>query len=173
MQGIILHSVRFILFVLFQVLVLNNLELGWGVYPMIYPLFILLLPFEMATVTLMLIAFGMGIVIDSLSNTFGLHASSAVVFAYFRPLVFKLFSPRDGYENTGESNVYVMGIRWFTFVFGLLLLVHHTWFFLIEVFKWNELGFVLRKVALSVPLSFLFSLFAQFIFMSGKNKGER
>src|SRR3989338_10251285 len=109
MGGIILHTVRFILFVLFQVLVLNHLELGWGVYPMLYPLFILLLPFEMATVPLLLIAFAMGLSIDALSNTFGLHASSALIFAYFRPVIFKLFAPLDGYENTEESNIYTMG----------------------------------------------------------------
>jgi rod shape-determining protein MreD len=172
MGGIILHSIRFILFALFQILVLNNLELGWGAYPMLYPLFIMLLPFEMGTVPLMLISFAMGLTIDAFSNTFGLHASSALVFAYFRPLVFKLFSPRDGYENTEESNIYVMGTRWFFFAFGLLLLIHHTWFFAIEIFKWNEWLLLLRKIALSVPLSFLFSLIVQFIFISGK-KSER
>lgn len=60
MTGIVKHIIRFALFAFFQVLILNNLELGWGVYPMLYPLFIFLLPFEMATVTLLLIAFFFG-----------------------------------------------------------------------------------------------------------------
>lgn len=172
MRGIILHTVRFIAFVLFQVLVLNHLPIPWGVYPMIYPLFILLLPFEMATVPLLLIAFALGLSIDVLSNTFGLHASSALVFAYFRPIIFKLFAPRDGYENTEESNIYTMGTRWFIYSFGLLLLIHHTWFFLIEIFKLNEVLLLLRKIGLSVPFSFLLALFVQFIFIS-KKKSER
>jgi rod shape-determining protein MreD len=172
MGGIILHSIRFILFAVFQVLVLNNLELGWGVYPMLYPLFILMLPFEMATVPLLLVAFAFGLTIDAFSNTYGLHASSALIFAYFRPLVFKLFSPRDGYENIEESNLYTMGGRWFISAYGLLLLIHHTWFFAIEVFALNEWLLLLRKIALSVPLSFLFSWIVQLIFVS-KKKGER
>lgn len=172
MRGIILHTVRFIVFVLFQVLVLNHLEIQWGIYPMLYPLFILLLPFEMATVPLLLIAFALGLSIDVLSNTFGLHASSALVFAYFRPVIFKLFAPRDGYENTEESNIYTMGTRWFIYSFGLLLFIHHTWFFLIEIFKLNEVLLLLRKIGLSVPFSFLLALFVQFIFVS-KKKSER
>lgn len=163
---------RFVLFAVFQVLVLNELELGWGVYPMLYPLFILMLPFEMTTVPLLLIAFVFGLSIDALSNTFGLHASSALIFAYFRPVIFKLFAPRDGYENVEEANLYSMGPRWFISAYGLLLLIHHTWFFLIELFTLNEWLLLLRKIGLSVPLSFLFSWLVQLIFIP-KRQSER
>lgn len=53
MNAFVINSIRFLLFVLFQVLVLNNLEIGGGMYPMLYPLFIFLLPFEMGTVPLL------------------------------------------------------------------------------------------------------------------------
>lgn len=172
MGRILIHGLRFGLLALLQVLVLNNLGLGWGIYPMLYPLFIFLLPLEMTTVPLMFLAFALGLSIDTLSNTYGLHASSAVVFAFFRPLVFKLFAPRDGYENIVESNMFEMGTRWFLYTFGLLLLIHHTWFFLIEIFKWNEWLLLLRKIAFSVPLSFLLSLLVQLIFVARK-KTER
>lgn len=172
MGRIIVHSIRFLLFAFFQILVLNNLEIGWGTYPMLYPLFLFMLPFEMTTIPLLLIAFAFGMTIDVFSNTFGLHASSALVFAYFRPQIFKLFAPRDGYENVEEANLYTLGTRMFISTFGLLLLIHHTWFFLIEVFKLNESLLLLRKIGLSVPLSFLFSLIVQLIFVSGR-RSER
>jgi len=172
MGVIIIHSIRFLLFAIFQIVVLNNLEINWGIYPMLYPLFIFMLPFEMATVPLLLVAFAFGMTIDAFSNTYGLHASSALVFAYFRPLIFQFFAPRDGYENIEESNLYSMGTRWFIYAFGSLLIIHHTWYFLIEIFKVNEWLLLLRKIVLSVPLSFLLSLIVQFIFVS-KKKGER
>jgi len=172
MGKILLHSIRFVLFVLVQVLILNNLELRWGIYPMLYPLFIMLLPLEMTTVPLLLVSFALGISIDAFSNTFGLHASAAVVFAYFRPVIFKLLAPRDGYESEVEGNIYEMGYRWFIYAFGLLLLIHHTWYFLIEHFKLNELLMVLKKTGLSVVLSFVLSLLVQLIFVS-RNKSER
>lgn len=170
MNYIVLNSFRFVLFVLFQVLILNNVEIAGGMYIMTYPLFLLLLPFEISTVMLMLIAFVFGISIDAFSNTFGLHASSAVVFAFFRPLVFKLFSPRDGYDNVETSTVYTMGFRWFLYAFGLLLLIHHSWYFLIEQFKWNEFPLILRKLVLSLPVSFGICLLIQFIFVDKKKK---
>jgi len=168
MNNFVLNSIRFVLFVLFQVLILNNLEPGFGLYAMIYPLFIFMLPFQMGTVPLMLLSFAFGLVIDSFSNTFGLHASSAVVMAFFRPIIFKWLSPRDGYETVEAVNVYSMGGRWFLYAYGTLLLIHHTWFFAIESFKLNEFIWILLKIAISVPSSFLLSLLVQFIFISNK-----
>ena len=172
MGVIIIHSIRFVLFAIFQIVILNNLEINWGIYPMLYPLFIFMLPFEIGTVSLLLVSFAFGMTIDAFSNTYGLHASSALVFAYCRPLIFKFFAPRDGYENVEESNLYTMGTRWFILAFGSLLIIHHTWYFLVEIFKLNEWLLLFRKIALSVPLSFLLSLIVQLIFVS-KKKSER
>lgn len=168
MNSFVLNSIRFVLFVLFQVLILNNVEPGLGLYIMIYPLFIFMLPFQMGTVPLMLLSFAFGLVIDSFSNTFGLHASSAVVMAFFRPIIFKWLSPRDGYENVESVSVYSMGGRWFLYAYGTLILIHHTWFFAIESFKLNEFVWILLKIGLSAPSSFLLSLLVQFIFISNK-----
>ncbi|AEA43874.1 rod shape-determining protein MreD [Fluviicola taffensis DSM 16823] len=170
MNSVVLNSIRFVLFVLFQVLILNNIEPGFGIYPMIYPLFIFMLPFQLGTVPLMLLSFIFGLVIDSFSNTFGLHASSAVIMAFFRPLIFKWLSPRDGYESVESVNVYSMGGRWFLYAYGTLLLIHNTWFFFIESFKLNEFLWVLLKIGLSVPTSFILSLLVQFIFVSNKKE---
>jgi hypothetical protein len=114
----------------------------------------------------MVIAFLMGILIDAFSNTYGLHASSAVVIAYFRPLIFKTFAPRDGYDLLKEGNSYDMGFRWFLYTFGLLLLIHHFWFFLLEIFRFDEILFVLQKTLFSLPLSFVLCLIIQAMIVS-------
>lgn len=165
MNLLITHGLRFLFFLLAQVLVLNQIEIGFGIQLMIYPLFVLLLPVEMKTITLMLIAFGFGLLIDAFSNTYGLHTSALLVFAYMRPVIFKLFSPRDGYDVLLETNVFTMGYRWYIKAFGSLLLLHHFWFFLFEMFKLNELVFVVQKTLLSILLSFLLCLFLQYLFI--------
>jgi hypothetical protein len=168
MNTIVINSIRFVLFVFAQGLILNNLEFGWGAMPMLYPLFILLLPVDTKPVVLMLIAFVFGLAIDSISNTFGLHCSAAVVLAFFRPIIFSAYSSKETMESVEYTNVYNMGASWFLYNFGTLLLIHHTWFFVIESFKLNDFLIILRKVALSVPLSYLLSLLIQFIFLSKK-----
>ncbi len=166
MGGFIGHSIRFILFVLVQVIVFNNLTIGWGIMPMVYPLFLMLLPVNINVFLLMLIAFAMGISIDSISDTYGLHASSLVMMAYFRPVILKAFEPREGYESMASVSLYSMGSGWFLSVFGILLLIHHLWFFTLEIFNIYDILFILQKTILSAVLSFILCLFIQFIFIS-------
>ncbi len=166
MNEILKHSIRFVALFIIQAFILNQLEIGWGIQLMVYPLFIMLLPFDMGLIYLMLIAFGMGMLIDAISNTYGLHTSSLVLFAYLRPIIMKIFSPRDGYEKTREGNIFEMGTRWFVYVFGGLLAIHHFWFFLIEIFRLDELLFVLQKTILSLPLSYALCYLLQALFIS-------
>lgn len=165
MQVFIIHTIRFVLFLFAQALLLNQLELGWGIHVMVYPLFILLLPYNLNIFLSMIISFALGLGIDSISNTYGLHASSALLLAYLRPSIFKLFEPRDGYESMQEFNIHEMSRSWLFSVFGIMLLVHHLWFFSLELFKFNEIGFILQKTALSVPSSMIVCLLIQYIFI--------
>lgn len=166
MNDLLKHSIRFFALFIIQAYILNQLEIGFGIQLMVYPLFIMLLPFDLGLIYLMLLAFGMGIMIDAVSNTYGLHTSSLVFFAYLRPFIMKLFSPRDGYEKVREGNIFEMGSRWFIYVFGGLLAIHHFWFFLLEVFRLDEVLFILRKTILSVPLSYLLCYLLQALFIS-------
>ncbi len=169
MNVVVKHIIRFIVLVAAQVLVLNQLEIGFGIQFMVYPLFIVLLPFDLGIIYMLLIAFVMGISIDAISNTYGLHTSSLLVITYLRPAIFKLFGPRDGYDILKEGNMYEMGTRWFISVFGLMLLIHHLWFFTLEIFRFDDMLFVLRKTLFSVPLSFLFCLLFQAMFVTKPN----
>jgi hypothetical protein len=165
------HIIRFVVFAFLQALVFNQLNIGFGIHLMIQPLFIMLLPFEMGVISLMGLAFLMGIIIDIFSNTYGLHASSLVMMAYFRPLVFKFYGPREGYDPLKEPNVFDMGNRWFTYVFGILLLIHHLWYFLVEIFQFNQILFILQKTIFSAVPSFLICLLLQsFLIKKSKTK---
>jgi hypothetical protein len=164
MIEIVKHIVRFIFFLFAQVYVFNNLEIGLGIQFMIYPLFIFLLPNNLNIFLLMTISFAMGLSIDSLSNTYGLHASASVLVAYGRPYLMKLFEPRDGYPPATDLTLHTMGYVWFSSVYAIFLLAHIFWFFLIEQFKWSEFWFMILKVILSVPLSLGMSILIQLLF---------
>lgn len=166
MNSIVKHSIRFFALVIIQTMILNQVEIGLGVQIMVYPLYIILLPFELSTISLMLLAFLMGIIIDAISNTYGLHASSLVLLAFLRPQLLSIFAPRDGYDPLKEGNVYEMGRRWFFSVFVMMLVIHHLWFFLMEVFRIDQMLYVLQKTILSVPLSYLLSLLLQALFIA-------
>lgn len=165
MNSIVTHSIRFVLFVLVQAFILNQLEFGWGILIMVYPLYIFLLPNDMNVITSMFIAFAMGFSIDLLGNTFGLHASALVLFAYLKPAIIKSFTSQEDIDIMREGNVYTMGTLWFVYTFGSLLLIHHLWFFLFEMTNFGEILYVFQKTILSIIVSFLFSVGLQIIFV--------
>ncbi|MBW7867869.1 MAG: hypothetical protein H3C31_06040 [Brumimicrobium sp.] len=163
------HSIRMILFILVQGLIFGQLDFGYGIHPMVYPLFIILLPFEINIFLLILIAFFTGIGVDFFMNTFGLHASAALLVAYLRPIIFNYFSPRDGYDSFKEPTINSLGYAWFFKVAGILILIHHTWFFILEYFKsslWTEI--ILNTFLSSVVSLFLFILIQIFFFKRSK-----
>jgi hypothetical protein len=171
MNSLTKNIIRFFVFVVLQALIFNQLEIGYGFHLMIHPLFVMLLPFEMGVISLLGLAFLLGIIIDVFSNTYGLHASSLVMMAYFRPMLFKFYGPREGYDPLKEPNVFDMGNRWFTLVFGFLLLIHNFWFFLVESFQLNQFLFILQKTIFSTVPSFLICLLLQsFLIKKSKTK---
>ncbi len=166
MNTFLKYSLRFIALMFIQTLILNQLELGWGIQLMVYPLLLVLLPFDIDTIPLMGIAFLLGFGIDAMSNTYGLHTSSIVLLAYMRPIIYKMYAPRDGYENFADGNIYEMGTRWFVFVYGSMLIIHHLWFFTMEIFRITDFFFIMQKTLLSLPLSFILSLLVQALFVA-------
>ena len=169
MRDYFIHSLRFVLFLFTQALIFNRLEIGLGIHVMIYPLFILLLPYNLNIFASMLISFALGFGIDSISDTYGLHASAATLIAFLRPTIFKYFEPRDGYDENQEMNIYEMDSRWLLSVFGLMLVIHHLWFFSLELFKFNEIIYIFKKTLLSVPLSLIVCILIQIIFIKNPN----
>jgi hypothetical protein len=171
MNIILKNSIRFLIFVLLQALVFNQIEIGFGIHLMVHPLFIMLLPFETGIFTLMILGFSLGLVIDVFSNTYGLHASSLLLMAYMRPIIFKFYGPREGYDPLKEPSIFDMGGRWFLFVFGYLILIHHFWYFLVEIFRFDQFLLILQKTLFSVIISYLLAIVLQ-TFLIKKSKAK-
>jgi hypothetical protein len=164
LREILIHSAQFFIYLFAQTLIIGQIELGWGIHPMIYPLFIIMLPFQLNVIPLMIIAFIMGISIDLFSNTFGLHASAALIIAYLRPEIFKIFSPRDGYDTFLIPSIRELGFTWFLLVGGTLTFIHHLWFFFLEIFRIDAWTLVLRNTLLSSLISLVLFILIQVIF---------
>jgi rod shape-determining protein MreD len=158
-----LNAGRFILLVLFHVLVLNNIQFSGFVNPFMYVLFILLLPFETPRWVLLVSGFLLGLSIDIFSNTLGLHASATLFMAFLRPYVLGVISPRDGYETGTYPRVFYYGITWFLRYTIILVFAHHLFLFYLEVFRFSEFFRTLLRIILSSSFSVLFIVLSQYI----------
>jgi rod shape-determining protein MreD len=153
---------RFIILVLIQILILNNIQFSVYVNPFIYILFILLMPFETPNWLILLSGFLLGMTIDLFSNTIGMHASATVFMAFLRPYVLKLLEPREGYEPGTFPRLYYFGFSWFLSYSVILVSFHHLFLFYIEVFRFADFFSTLIRVIFSTLFSMVIILLSQY-----------
>ncbi|MES2134604.1 MAG: rod shape-determining protein MreD [Bacteroidota bacterium] len=161
---IIRNTIRFILLVLLQVLIVQNIRLGPYIILFPYILFILLLPFETPKLVVMLIAFFTGLVIDMFYDTAGIHAAVCTLVGFGRHYVLKLLSPREGYDPGFSPTIQSMGSVWFITYSATIIFIHHLFFFYLEIFRFSEFFTTLLRVFLSTIGTFTFVYVIQFLF---------
>ena len=164
------YAFRFIALILIQVLVINNLSLGYYINPYIFPLFIMTIPFNTQPWLLILIGFFTGITVDAFSNSLGMHAAACSFMAFARPAVLAFLTPKGSYENIDQPRLQGLGYAWFIAYSGAMTLLHHLVYFYLEVFSFDNFFITLGKVFLSALVSTLLILILGMIFSTGKQR---
>jgi rod shape-determining protein MreD len=161
-SSILRYSLIFVLLILLQILLFNNIQFSGYVNPYIYLMFILLLPVEIPSWLLLLLAFGTGLIMDIFSGSPGMHTSATVLAGFVRPFILRVISPRDGYEPGSAPSMLIYGFRWFLTYTLIIVLVHHTALFYIEVFRFTDFFRTMLRVLLSSLFSVSFILLFEY-----------
>ncbi|OIQ35977.1 MAG: hypothetical protein BM555_03680 [Crocinitomix sp. MedPE-SWsnd] len=164
------YSLIFILIVLIQGLVVNNIQINEYFNPMVYPIMIMMLPFELNAVITMGVALILGVSVDAFSNTFGLHASSALFIGYLRPTIMKYIRPKEGYDTSLLPSIQDMGTTWFLAYVSVIIFAHHLWFFSIEILRFDLFVLILAKTFMSFIFSIGLIILFQYIFYKPSKK---
>lgn len=168
---IIRNILRFILLLLIQVVVLNNVQFSVFVNPYLYVIFITMLPLRMPKSLVMIIAFVTGIAVGMFTNNVGFHAAACTFAAFCRPGILRLLSPREGYDAETKPDIHDMGFSWFLAYNSLMILAHHFVLFYLEVFRFSEFLQTFLRVILSAVFTLSIFIISQYLF--GKTKSER
>ena len=134
------NILRFLVVVILQVLVMDNVMINGYMVPYIYLLFILLMPFETPRWIQLLLGFILGLGIDFFEHTPGMHTFATVLIAFVRPYLLNLLAPRDGYEPDTYPRVHYYGFIWFLKYTLIIVVIHHFALFYMEVFQLKELN---------------------------------
>jgi rod shape-determining protein MreD len=156
------YTLIFIILILLQVLFFNNIQFSGYLNPYVYIMLILLLPIEIPSWLLLIIAFSTGLIVDFFSGSLGMHASASVIAGFTRPYVLRLISPHDGYEPGSSPSMVTYGFRWFLFYTLIIVLIHHFILFYLEVFRFTDFFRTLLRVILSSVFSVTFILLAEY-----------
>ena len=160
-SAFLVHIFRFVICVLFQVLVFRQVTFGWAnfdyIHVLVYPVFIMLLPIRTPQPILISLGFLIGITVDLFYHTPGVHAAAGVLSAFVRPIILKLIEPRGGYNLNDSPTMEKFDFVWFLIYSSSFLLIHLLGYFSMEVFTPVKSGeIILRSV---------FSFFASIVFI--------
>lgn len=162
-----IHTIRFIVLLLAQVLVLNHINFLGDINPYLYILFIFLYPIKNNRLLFLFLSFLLGLSVDLFSDTGGIHAAACVTIAFIRPAVLK-FAFGAVYEHQavkfGSTDI---GQR-ITYI-AILAIIHHFILFSLEIFNFSKIILVLKSTLYSSIFTILLCVLITIIF-SRKNK---
>ena len=165
------YVILFVLLLVAQVLVFNNIYISGylGVYP--YILFLLILPSDINRALLLVLAFILGISVDLFSDSPGIHASACIPIAYMRNLILRTSTSLESKNDSFEPNMhYFGGWRPYLSYAAVLVLVHHSILLFLEVFEFSHLLSTFIKIVGSSAATLIFIILIQYIFFKKVDK---
>jgi rod shape-determining protein MreD len=113
----------------------------------------------------MVLGFGVGITMDLFSNTPGVHAAACVLLGYMRPYLLNLFFQQN-IKELGDTvpTLFRMGFRSFLLYILFALVVHHLFFYIIQIWSFKNILLIFCKTLLSTMLSIILIVLSQLIF---------
>lgn len=157
------YVIMFVVLVLVQVLILNNIQVSGLINPYVYILFILLLPFTIPGYFLLGISFLLGLSIDIFNNTPGIHAGATVLLGFLRPAIARLISSREIIEKGNTPNMTQLGFASFLKYTVISVMIHHLFLFYAEAFSFGGFFETFLRYILSSVFSILIILGSQFV----------
>ena len=161
-RSVIEQTTRFIVLVLLQVLILNNINFLGDINPYVYVLFIALFPVINNRMTFIFLSFLIGLCIDIFSDTGGIHAAASVFVGYARPLFLKFAFGMTYEHQTIRISQSDIGQR--LIYFTLIILVPHLILFSLEIFSLSMIPSILKLTLFSGIFSILLSILGTTLF---------
>jgi rod shape-determining protein MreD len=145
---------RYIIVMVLQVLLFNQLQL-WGVcHPYIYILCLLMMPITLPHSVDMLIGAAVGIVMDVFCNSLGIHTAACILLMFIRPyLLGGILNDKDRLNE--QITLQVLGMEAFLKYVVTLVLIHHLTVFMLAAWSLTHIGFVLAETLVSSLITIL------------------
>ncbi len=160
-NSVIRYFVTAVVLLLLQLLLFNNIQFSGYINPYVYIMIILLLPSAIPSWLLLVISFLTGLIVDLFMGSPGMHASATLLAGFSRPFVLRLIAPRDGYDTASDLSMAVYGFRWYLVYSAIIVIIHHTALFYLEVFRFSGFFRTLLRVILSSVFTLAFILLAE------------
>lgn len=139
---------RYILVMLLQVLLLDQLQLWGACHPYVYILCLLMMPITLPHSLSMVIGAAVGLVMDIFCNSLGVHTAACILLMFIRPyLIGVIVNDKDRLNE--QISLRAIGMEALIKYVVILVLIHHLTVFLLAAWSWAHIGFVLLETLVS------------------------
>ena len=139
---------RYIVIMLLQVLLFNQLQLWGACHPYVYILCLLMMPITLPHSVDMLIGAGVGIIMDIFCNSLGVHTASCILIMFIRPyLIGAIVNDKDRLNE--QISLRSIGMEAMIKYVVILVIIHHLTVFSLAAWSWHHIGFILLETIVS------------------------
>lgn len=139
---------RYVLVMLLQVLLFDQLQLLGVCHPYIYILCLMMMPITLPHSADMIIGAVVGLIMDIFCNSLGVHTASCIFLMFIRPyLIGAIVNDKDRLNE--QISLRTLGMEALLKYVIILVVVHHLMVFLLAAWSWSHIGFVLLETLVS------------------------
>lgn len=145
---------RYLLVMLLQVLLFDQLQLWGACHPYIYVLCLLMMPITLPHSVDMLIGAFAGFIMDIFCNSLGVHMAACILLMYIRPyLIGVIVNDKDRLNE--QISLHAIGMEALLKYTVIMVLIHHLTIFSLAAWSWSHMGFVLLETIVSSTITIL------------------
>ena len=145
---------RYLLIMVLQVLLFDQLQLWGACHPYIYVLCLLMMPITLPHSADMLIGAFAGFIMDIFCNSLGVHMAACILLMYIRPyLIGAIVNDKDRLNE--QISLHAIGMEALLKYTVIMVLIHHLTVFSLAAWSWSHIGFVLLETIVSSTITIL------------------
>lgn len=164
MNKVVLKNIiRFILLVLFQVLVFNHVNFFGYINPFIYILWIILFPVKKSKSAILLTSFLLGVLIDSFSDSGGIHTAALLFIAYFRLPILELVLGKTDFDYV-LFNIRNLPLNKLLVFISIITFLNTSIVFLLDYFSLSSMRVIISNIFLTSIFTILITFLGILLF---------
>ena len=167
MSNLIQNIVWFIVLIILQVLIFNNINLFGYINPLFYIIFIFYFPLKKEKAAVLFFSFFLGLSIDFFSDTGGINTAATLFIAYFRLPILSTILGKSDFDYLLFNIRSLSFAKSFWYILSLTF-IHHLIVFTLDYFSLNEFGSILLKTISTTTLSLSLIFLAIILFTKRK-----
>lgn len=166
MNNVIANILRFLILLIAQIAICQNINLFGYMSPALFLLALFLLPLEIPLSLQYLIGFASGLVVDAFAHTLGVASFSCTLMMFLRPHIVRMLNGANNvkFENIDRPVPGVKDFRWILFYTLILTSIYEIVAVMLETMTFRNFGHTLLVILGNIVFSVFVILCIEYIF---------